>query len=63
MDTGIMFVATAFLGPTAGGDAHIWMRVEQVHEPVAPGPRLRNQQEELFRRRHRRVRGGVQDEP
>ena len=35
----------------------------QVHEPVAPGPRLRDQQEELFRRRHRRVRGGVQDEP
>ena len=39
------------------------MRVEQVHEPIAPGPRLRDQQEELFRRRHRRVRGGVQDEP
>ena len=56
----IMFVATAFLGPTAGGDADVRMRVEQIYEPVAPGPRLRDQEEELFRRRRG---GGVQDEP
>ena len=27
-------VRQALRGTTAGGDADIWMRVEQVHEPV-----------------------------
>ena len=58
--TSSMFAMESSTGGGAGGDADVRMRVEQVHEPVAPGPRLRDQQEELFRRRRG---GGVQEEP
>ena len=52
-----MLLAAMLLGPGAGGDADIWVSVEQVHEPIAPGPRLRDYQKEYKFRRHR-VGGG-----
>ena len=40
-----MFVTAMFFGPGAGGDADVRMCVEQVHKPIAPGSRLRDQEE------------------